>query len=204
MTAITVRCVDAECARTLEDIAERVQTGAHLQTSSPIIIWDGSAPWQEPQTLPAALITLGKAYDTPPHPAQRHYQYLLPIRAEEFSRKLHEIIKSTMQEGPLHLPTPLQYDARQRVLSRSDSGAKEELTELESRLFEALMAEEGKMLARSTLLSSVWGYAENVETRTLEAHIYRLRQKLESLQGGLDTGVEILTHEDGYEAKIIG
>jgi DNA-binding response OmpR family regulator len=36
-----------------------------------------------------------------------------------------------------------------------------------------------RALARDTILSSVWGYQAYLNTRTLDVHVVRLRQKLE-------------------------
>jgi DNA-binding response OmpR family regulator len=58
------------------------------------------------------------------------------------------------------------------------------LTEKERDILLCLLAakaqgEGGGAVERRALLDRVWGYAETVETHTLETHIYRLRQKIE-------------------------
>lgn len=53
------------------------------------------------------------------------------------------------------------------------------LTETETTLLDRLHKARGRALAREDLLRAVWGYNANVTTRTLETHVYRLRQKLE-------------------------
>lgn len=53
------------------------------------------------------------------------------------------------------------------------------LTEKEVALLVLLYEANGEAVSRETLLEQIWRYAENVETHTLETHIYRLRQKIE-------------------------
>ena len=46
-----------------------------------------------------------------------------------------------------------------------------------------------------TLLSKIWGYLNEVETHTVETHIYRLRKKIFDVFNDKNF---ILSHEDGY------
>jgi two-component system, OmpR family, phosphate regulon response regulator PhoB len=52
------------------------------------------------------------------------------------------------------------------------------LTGKEFGLLEVLMKKSGRVLSRQFLLEYVWGYEEEVLTRTIDMHIARLRQKL--------------------------
>jgi two-component system phosphate regulon response regulator PhoB len=52
------------------------------------------------------------------------------------------------------------------------------LTATEFRLLHLLMSRIGKVLSREDLLSHVWNYSSDVETRTVDTHIRRLREKL--------------------------
>jgi len=54
------------------------------------------------------------------------------------------------------------------------------LTELEGRMLATFFANEGETLTRAELLKSVWGMAEDTETRTLDNFIVRLRKYFES------------------------
>ena len=47
-----------------------------------------------------------------------------------------------------------------------------------SNLLETLLAGSGRPLSRSYLLDTVWGSQRYHDTRTLDAHVYRLRNKL--------------------------
>jgi len=53
------------------------------------------------------------------------------------------------------------------------------LTELEGRMLETFFASAGDTLTRAELLKSVWGMAEDTETRTLDNFVVRLRKYFE-------------------------
>ena len=61
-----------------------------------------------------------------------------------------------------------------------ERGSKLKLTEKETAILRYLYRAGAEVVSRDTLLTEVWGYNSNVTTHTLETHIYRLRQKIES------------------------
>jgi two-component system phosphate regulon response regulator PhoB len=52
------------------------------------------------------------------------------------------------------------------------------LTATEFRLLKILMERSNRVQTRDTLLADVWGYGEDVDSRTVDTHIRRLRRKL--------------------------
>ncbi len=53
-----------------------------------------------------------------------------------------------------------------------------ELTTIEFKLLLTLIHNRGKTLSREILLSDVWGYSTGADTRTVDTHMRRLREKL--------------------------
>ncbi len=62
-----------------------------------------------------------------------------------------------------------------------------ELTALEFRLLATLLERKGRVQSRDVLLSDVWGIHSGIETRTVDTHVKRLRQKLGPAGDYLDT-----------------
>lgn len=62
-----------------------------------------------------------------------------------------------------------------------------ELTALEFKLLHQLMSKPGKVQTREQLLSDVWGITSPLETRTVDTHVMRLREKLESARDLVET-----------------
>jgi two-component system phosphate regulon response regulator PhoB len=58
------------------------------------------------------------------------------------------------------------------------AGEELELTPTEFRLLRLLLERQGRTQTRARLLSEVWGYAEDVDSRTVDTHVRRLRKKL--------------------------
>ncbi|MFN7135093.1 MAG: response regulator [Myxococcales bacterium] len=67
------------------------------------------------------------------------------------------------------------------------NGAEVTLTALEFRLLTTLMARLGRVQTREQLLEDVWGVTSEIETRTVDTHVNRLREKLGAARDLLET-----------------
>ena len=72
------------------------------------------------------------------------------------------------------------------------------LTALEFRLLTCLLERAGRVQTRDVLLADVWGLESEVETRTVDAHVKRLRRKLGAAGDAVETvrGVGYRLRED--------
>ena len=57
-------------------------------------------------------------------------------------------------------------------------GKRLDLTTTEFKLLAVLVERRGRILSRETLLHDVWGYENVIDTRTVDTHVRRLREKL--------------------------
>jgi two-component system phosphate regulon response regulator PhoB len=75
-----------------------------------------------------------------------------------------------------------------------------ELTALEFKLLNQLMAQAGRVQTREQLLADVWGVTSPLETRTVDTHVMRLRDKLGAARSMLETirGVGYRLADDGH------
>jgi two-component system phosphate regulon response regulator PhoB len=62
-----------------------------------------------------------------------------------------------------------------------------DLTALEFKLLHNFMVRAGRLQTRETLLRDVWGVSSNSQTRTVDTHIKRLREKLRSGRDLIET-----------------
>ena len=63
-------------------------------------------------------------------------------------------------------------------LKASVGGQRLDLTTIEFKLLLSLVNNRGRTLTREALLSNVWGYSIGADTRTVDTHMRRLREKL--------------------------
>ena len=90
---------------------------------------------------------------------------------------------------------PYIFQPAVKLLTRVDDGARIRLTEKETNILKFLFRRSSQAVSREVLLHEVWGYNAGVTTHTLETHIYRLRQKIESNPSEAQI---LLTDEGGY------
>ncbi len=73
-----------------------------------------------------------------------------------------------------------------------------QLTALEFKLLLDLVTRRGRVQSRDALLDRVWGYSPGIETRTVDTHVKRLREKLGEASDYIETvrGVGYRVRED--------
>jgi DNA-binding winged helix-turn-helix (wHTH) protein len=69
------------------------------------------------------------------------------------------------------------YDPSMRTLSNDNLYLK--FTEKESQIFNSLIDDANTHISKKNLLKKVWSYNDDIDTHTLETHIYSLRKKIE-------------------------
>ncbi len=75
---------------------------------------------------------------------------------------------------------PYTFQPSAKLLTHGETKKKVRLTLKETALLKYLYRNANMVVGRDTLLEEVWGYSADVTTHTLESHMYRLRQKIES------------------------
>src|SRR5579875_379772 len=75
---------------------------------------------------------------------------------------------------------PYTFRPAAKLLLETGTNKKVRLTEKEAAILKYLYRAGERVVGREVLLNEVWGYNAGVTTHTLETHVYRLRQKIES------------------------
>ncbi len=102
-----------------------------------------------------------------------------PFSVRELILRVRAILRRTETEGP---PEDIVNFGSLRVDRTAHrvyvDGHEIVLTALEFRLLTTLIERRNRVQSRDTLLADVWGLQLHVETRTVDTHIKRLREKL--------------------------
>lgn len=108
----------------------------------------------------------------------------IPFSLDEIIHAIHSSCPPPIPTNPVLLKAiqveSFKLNPETLEFSGTKNGVTIRLTEMEYRLLYSLAAAKSQFLSKEDLLKQVWGYDQDIETRTLETHIYRLRQKIES------------------------
>jgi phosphate regulon transcriptional regulator PhoB len=105
-------------------------------------------------------------------------EMLLRIKAI-LRRGQSELAEENVTRGSITIDS-----ARHRVLV---AGKPVVLTAVEFKLLSMLMQRPGRVQARDRLLNEVWGYESAIDTRTVDTHVRRLREKLGKAASAIET-----------------
>jgi len=90
-----------------------------------------------------------------------------------------EKAEKSLSAGPISID-PARHEVRV-------NGRQVHLTSLEFKLLRALMQRRGRVQERDRLLNDVWGYESVIDTRTVDTHVRRLREKLGKAGDAVET-----------------
>ncbi len=107
----------------------------------------------------------------------------LPLSIVDSAPVRLQALLASLPASPMSVRGGVRLDSARKLVQVGTQTI--ELTEKEALLLSVLMDAGGEM-TREALLKHVWGYADNVDTHTLETHIHRVRTKLKPHVGGQD------------------
>ena len=101
-----------------------------------------------------------------------------PFGIRELLARIRAVLRRTASEdGKVLEFGQVEVDLTRRVVLRA--GQELKLTRAEYNLLTYFLQNPDRVLTRDAILNSVWGYDYFPHTRTVDAHVVRLRQKLE-------------------------
>jgi len=103
-----------------------------------------------------------------------------------------------LSEDAIFVLGPYTFKPSLKLLVTSDD-KKVRLTEKETNILKFLYRSTEDVVPRDILLHEVWGYNAGITTHTLETHIYRLRQKIETDPGKARL---LVTENGGYRLSL--
>jgi DNA-binding response OmpR family regulator len=101
-----------------------------------------------------------------------------PFGTRELLARIRALLRRTGQGPQAALSFgSVEVDLDQRLVRRAAEEVR--MTRAEFNLLAFFLQNPGRALSRDVILNSVWGYESFPNTRTVDAHVVRLRQKLE-------------------------
>ncbi len=110
-----------------------------------------------------------------------------PFSPRELVLRIKAILRRTREEdtGEVMSAHNIRIDpAKHEVVA---AGKRLHLTSIEFKLLRTLLQRRGRVQSRDRLLNDVWGYESMIDTRTVDTHVRRLREKLGTAGNNIET-----------------
>lgn len=106
-----------------------------------------------------------------------------PFKIIDIVNKIENLLNpKTLDNSNILLMNHLKFLPYEKVLINLKTKNKEHLTEKENKLLLHFYINKNIEITKNNLLNVIWGISENINTHTLETHIYRLKQKLYNVE----------------------
>jgi DNA-binding response OmpR family regulator len=110
-----------------------------------------------------------------------------PFSPRELVLRIQALLRRTRPKVPGEVIEVGQFHLDKSKFDVRLEGRRLDLTTTEFKLLTVLIERRGRTQSRETLLYDVWGYQNPIDTRTVDTHIRRLREKLGRHSSKLET-----------------
>jgi DNA-binding response OmpR family regulator len=109
-----------------------------------------------------------------------------PFKFDTLLNYLDNIVNSNFSfKNNTYLMEHIQFIPVKKIICNLSNYHEEHLTEKETYLLDYLNKNRNINIARADLLKKIWGVSEDINTHTLETHMYRLKLKLNKIEPNL-------------------
>lgn len=171
--------------------------GLITNDEAPIIITDKLDLAGKERPSDKVIILLIESNDLMMQSSEGVIHLSLPLKPTAFIQKCRDVIKKATVPD-LNKTIKIQgfnFNPSEFLLVSESDGAETMLTEKERNILILLHEAQNKAVSRDAMLGKIWNYTTDLETHTLETHIYRLRQKIEKDPSAPKI---LLTEDKGY------
>ncbi len=101
----------------------------------------------------------------------------VPFKFSELKKRTENLLSSLKSaKDKIKKFKEFNYDNKNRLIQRNNKSLR--VTEKENEIFNFLISQNNEYVTREKLLNKIWNYNNEVDTHTLETHMYSLRKKI--------------------------
>ena len=102
----------------------------------------------------------------------------VPFKFSELKERAENLFSSlNLSKSKTKQFKNFSYDSQNRLIKRNNKSLR--ITEKENEIFNFLILQTDNYVSSEKLLSEIWNYDKDIDTHTLETHMYSLRKKIE-------------------------
>ena len=102
----------------------------------------------------------------------------VPFKFSELKERAENLFSTlTLSKSKMKEFKDFIYDNQNRLIKRNNKSLR--MTEKENEIFNFLILQNNNYVTREKLLIEIWNYNKEIDTHTLETHMYSLRKKID-------------------------